>query len=798
MHQAQIRKLTRALEAETAARTELQATHDHGMSMEERSLAAQKEIAERQAVAVESADLVLEKCVQQLRWRRLGGVVLRAWHRFAMHSTLAKHKEQTAEELAQHKKQAAGVLAAHKQQTSEELAFHKSQMMEQVAVLQAEHAAEVADRRRAAEDEAAEHAAVLETERAEAQMAAENAAKEHAMLSTDLDGRRKVVENWVGRGRYLADVGIIWRAWRAYLWERAETDYIGNLEALENERMILNDELHSTKATAKHSLEAAAKQCEATMAAQGVKWSGSQALQMWADGVGDGEEECEGSALQKRAWAAFCDGVLISKHTSTQESEHDATVAAGTAQHEVEVAALQEQLRRAKRAGYGRKTQVEFEYGGPDFDCVSEGDQEDLLEREQMVSYAMEAAEEAGGRFVSDVIEPGGVLGIMDPDATVAPKDGWQATVFGDVWGSPRDCADSDGAQAANLAGAGAANTDWRDDDSDAGSVDAEIHEEMRGRGLVVMGQKQQTMLFWKVLGALMRDRRQFRCTVHCFQSWKGWWDGRKQLARTTGMIKSGQKARLRKDHWTKWRTRAAEQWLSKPVDGEWDPAEEAEAVSKVMFLHGAQEEQDKEETWHDARAHRTAREVSHANAQATAAEHNATMMISVLDNLGARRDHSAVRHFFRAWHFHWQKWLEAAHLTATVEQMQSEHARELAELETHHTAAGGAVAARGEALLAEQKLARSRDKMLLHKIIFSRAFRARSYEETGPHHMRRCFLMWASACQKEMRLAADKRAMERVRGMQERLDNALDEIGNATSTQPQLDIRGCLCGACM
>ena len=59
---------------------------------------------------------------------------------------------------------------------------------------------------------------------------------------------------------------------------------------------------------------------------------------------------------------------------------------------------------------------------------------------------------------------------------------------------------------------------------------------------------------------------------------------------------------------------------------------------------------------------------------------------------------------------------------------MLSVQARELAELEAHHTAAGGAVAARGEALLVEQKLARSRDKMLLQKIIFSRAFRARSF----------------------------------------------------------------------
>jgi|EP01046_Picozoa_sp_COSAG06_P040890 hypothetical protein len=48
---------------------------------------------------------------------------------------------------------------------------------------------------------------------------------------------------------------------------------------------------------------------------------------------------------------------------------------------------------------------------------------------------------------------------------------------------------------------------------------DAEaLHAEMRTRGLVVMGRRQQTMLFWRLLGALIRDRRQFRCLVHCFQ----------------------------------------------------------------------------------------------------------------------------------------------------------------------------------------------------------------------------------------------------------------------------------------
>ena len=518
-HQAQVRKLTRALEAETAARAELQAEHDRGMSSEERRLGAQKEIAERQAVQLESADLVLEKCVRRLCVRRLGGVVLRAWHRFAKHAAIARHKEEAAAE----KEAAAAELAAHKEQTAEELASHKSQTEEEVSAMQAEHAAEVADRRRAAEEEAAEHAAVLEAERAEAEMAAENASKEQEMLAKDLDGRRTVISNWVGRGRYLADVGRAWRAWRAYLWEQAETDYIGNLEALENERMLLNHELHSTKATAKHSLEAAAKQFEAMLAAQGVKRSGNHALAMWADGAGDGDEECEGSALQKRAWTAFCDGILISKHTSEQEVESEAVAAEVRATHAAEVAALQEQLRRARRAGYGRKTQVEFEYGGPDFDTVSEDGHEDLLERERMVSYAMEAAEEPGGRFVSDFIEPGGVLGSTDPDATLtlipAPREGRQATLFGDVWGSPRDTADADDAEAANLAEAGVTHNDWQDDwqddESDVDSVDAEIHEEMRGRGLVVMGRKQQTMLFWRVQGALTRDRRQFRCTVH-------------------------------------------------------------------------------------------------------------------------------------------------------------------------------------------------------------------------------------------------------------------------------------------
>jgi hypothetical protein len=83
------------------------------------------------------------------------------------------------------------------------------------------------------------------------------------------------------------------------------------------------------------------------------------------------------------------------------------------------------------------------------------------------------------------------------------------------------------------------------------------------------------------------------------------------------------------------------------------------------------QEQAEDDSVWQGALAQRNAREQAHERAQATAAEHNMMMMMRVLANMGPRRDAGLLRHAFRCWHFHWQKWLETANLTATVEQLQ-------------------------------------------------------------------------------------------------------------------------------
>jgi len=73
----------------------------------------------------------------------------------------------------------------------------------------------------------------------------------------------------VDRSQYRSIISRVWQAWHSSLWQQAELDYIGNIEALENERLVLNHELHSTKATDKAALEAAALQFEALLASQG-------------------------------------------------------------------------------------------------------------------------------------------------------------------------------------------------------------------------------------------------------------------------------------------------------------------------------------------------------------------------------------------------------------------------------------------------------------------------------------------------------------------------------------------------
>jgi len=77
----------------------------------------------------------------------------------------------------------------------------------------------------------------------------------------------------VDRSQYRSIISRVWQAWHSSLWQQAELDYIGNIEALENERLVLNHELHSTKATDKAALEAAALQFEALLASQGEECS---------------------------------------------------------------------------------------------------------------------------------------------------------------------------------------------------------------------------------------------------------------------------------------------------------------------------------------------------------------------------------------------------------------------------------------------------------------------------------------------------------------------------------------------
>jgi hypothetical protein len=77
----------------------------------------------------------------------------------------------------------------------------------------------------------------------------------------------------VDRSQYRSIISRVWQAWHSSLWQQAELDYIGNIEALENERLVLNHELHSTKAADKAALEAAALQFEALLASQGEECS---------------------------------------------------------------------------------------------------------------------------------------------------------------------------------------------------------------------------------------------------------------------------------------------------------------------------------------------------------------------------------------------------------------------------------------------------------------------------------------------------------------------------------------------
>ena len=80
-------------------------------------------------------------------------------------------------------------------------------------------------------------------------------------------------------------------------------------------------------------------------------------------------------------------------------------------------------------------------------------------------------------------------------------------------------------------------------------------------------------------------------------------------------------------------------------------------------------------------------------------------------------------------------------------------------------------MAARGENLLMQQKLAASRDKMNLQRVIFSRAVRARAVDR------RACFMNWAMAVQKDLRYQADELARARVQEAQNRIDNLTSEL---------------------
>ena len=75
------------------------------------------------------------------------------------------------------------------------------------------------------------------------------------------------------RSQYRSIISRVWQAWHSSLWQQAELDYIGNIEALENERLVLNHELHSTKATDKAALEAAAAEISVLLALGGARAS---------------------------------------------------------------------------------------------------------------------------------------------------------------------------------------------------------------------------------------------------------------------------------------------------------------------------------------------------------------------------------------------------------------------------------------------------------------------------------------------------------------------------------------------
>jgi hypothetical protein len=799
--EAQVRRLSRELEAESAARAELQAERDSGLSSEERRLVAMKELEERQAVRLTAVDQVLDKCVRRLCWRRSGGVVLRTWRRHATASIARRHQEKASAEVVQQQEVLETEIAAHREEAAASAAALRAEHAEMLSGVSAEHAnalsdasaehtkalaalqleadttvAEHAATAQAAKQEAAaaalEHAAAveatqrdaaaalaektaaleategevqtaaaahaeaLESERSAANLAAANAREEHERLAGELSFRHVVVDRLVGRGRSRFILGQLWQAWRALLWEQAETGYIESIEALENQRMSLNDELHATKATDKAALESAAHQLEALLASQGLTRSARHMVDGWVAAAGGGDT-CEGSALQRRAWQAFCDGVMISRHVSDLERAH-----------QDRIAKLELRRRRAQRLGYGKKAQTEWEYGGPNFDELSDSDDsEPLAPRLQSAAAVLESELHHGTANRIDTV--GGNL---------------RFALFSNVLGGASDSEDGGAAYRRAFS-----DDDWSDDmDSD----EEDLNAEMRARGLVVMGRKQQTLLFWRLLGTLIRDRRQFRCIAHCFQAWRGWWEGQAHLAQLAAQVRVSQTKRVRKAVWKLWRTKAAQQWLSTAAGNsiasqQMDLLDASASMPAFVYTHA--QELDADATWESARAHQ--REQAHERAEASAAEHNALLVLGALDSMQRRRDTAAVRSAFWAWHFYWQKSLEAANLSATVEQLHEEHAQDLRDLEVQHTAAGSAVAARGEALLMQQKLAASRDKMVTQRIIFARALRARAAD------IRACFLSWVALVQQALRRHADERASTGVQEAQRRIDHAVSEL---------------------
>ena len=500
--------------------------------------------------------------------------------------------------------------------------------------------------------------------------------------------------------------------------------------------MSLNDELHATKATDKAALEAAAQQLEALLASQGIERSPKHMMDGWVAAAG-GADECEGSALQRRAWVAFCDGIMVARHVSALERAH-----------QDKVSKLQLQLRRARRAGYAKKTQTEWEYGGPNFDELSDSDMSQQLDDDVV-----------GPRL--QIITPPPMPDHHSIDGTNTLIDKLRWNIYDHVLGGASD-SDDGGAERPQ----GFADEESSDMDSD----EEEINAEMRARGLVVMGRKQQMQLFQQLTLTLSRDRRQFRCIVHCFQAWRGWWEGQVHLAQLADQVKVSQAKRLRQAVLRLWRTQAAQQWLSSRADTSIASQHVGTSVGMTspLYMH-AQDGINAGTVWELARAHRSLQ--AHEHAEATAAEHNALLVLGVLNSMERRRNAAAVHSAFRAWHFHWQKWLESANLTATVEQLQEQHAQELRDLEFHHTLAGASVATQGEALLMQQKLVASRDKMMMQQVIFARARRVRAAE------VRECFLSWAMHVQKELRHRADERATARLQEAQNRVDRAASAL---------------------